>query len=361
MKRFLFVFILLCIAASYFIFKHQTSFEVLMGRDSPHWAFVNTNEDKRRIKFYKSLYSKYFPRANPNNSSERHIPHVIHFIWVGPRDFPDASIKNLESWKAWHPGWKIKLWTDRQRDLSVQGIEQTLIDKDNFPLLGNFVDKTTNFGEKSDLLRYEILYTQGGIYVDHDVFCYHSFQSLHDNVDFITVLEKPHRDVGFDSSIVPAICLIGSRQGHLIMKTAIENVVECWDRVENEYADRPFLRVVNRTFRSFGEAVIKQIGRTGMIDLPLPSSFLFAEEIFTPSKIRALKKKNYIFGSHSWDISWMRGTTSLPDETYQHLQQNFRQHFLAKAQLKSIEKKIWVLLPASLLLIVLMWRKRGLL
>ncbi len=361
MKRFLIAAILLCAAASYFIFKHQTTFEVLMGRDSPHWSFVSTDEDKRRIKCYKYLYIKNFPRAKPNSSSEIHIPHVIHFIWVGPRDFPDASIKNLESWKAWHPGWTIKLWTDRQRDLSVHGIEQVLIEKDNFPLVGDLVNKTDNFGEKSDLLRYEILYTQGGIYVDHDVFCYHSFQSLHDNVDFITVLEKPHRDVGFDSSIVPAICLIGSRQGHPIMKAALENVAECWDRVEKEYADRPFLRVVNRTFRSFGEAVIKQIGHTGMIDLPLPSSFLFAEEIFTPSKIRALKKKNYIFGSHSWDISWMRGNTSLPDDTYQHLQQNFRQHFLAKSQLKSVEKKIWILLPSSLLLVFFMWRKRGLL
>ncbi len=361
MNRFLLVFILLGVAASYFVFKNQASFDVLMGRDSPHWSFVNTNEDRRRIKLYKALYDKNFPCAHPNDFSEIHIPHVIHFIWLGPKDFPDTSIKNLESWKAWHPGWKIKLWTDRQRDLSMQGVEQALVEKDNFPLVGDFVNKTSNYGEKSDLLRYEILYTQGGIYVDHDVFCYHSFQPLHDSVDFVTVLEKPHRDVGFDSSIVPAICLIGSRQGHPIMKRAIENVYECWDRVENEYADRPFLRVVNRTFRSFGEAVIKQIGQTGMIDLPLPSSFLFAEEIFPPNKIRALKKKNYIFGSHSWDISWMRGTTSLPDETYQQLQQNFRQHFLSKSQLKSIEKKIWALLPVSLLLVVLIWRKRGLL
>lgn len=39
-------------------------------------------------------------------------------------------------------------------------------------------DAATNFGEKSDILRYEILEKHGGVYADVDVACVQAFDSL---------------------------------------------------------------------------------------------------------------------------------------------------------------------------------------
>lgn len=40
-------------------------------------------------------------------------------------------------------------------------------------------DKATNYGAKSDILRYELLYVYGGVYVDCDMQCIGSFERLH--------------------------------------------------------------------------------------------------------------------------------------------------------------------------------------
>ena len=40
-------------------------------------------------------------------------------------------------------------------------------------------DEATNYGTKSDVLRYELLYVYGGVYVDCDMQCIGSFERLH--------------------------------------------------------------------------------------------------------------------------------------------------------------------------------------
>jgi len=93
------------------------------------------------------------------------IPHRIHQIWLGS-PLPDRFKRFTMTWQRHHPSWEYRLWTDRD----VAGLHlhnQALF------------DQATNLGEKSDILRLELLYKFGGLYVDTDFECLKSFAELH--------------------------------------------------------------------------------------------------------------------------------------------------------------------------------------
>ena len=79
----------------------------------------------------------------------------IHQIWVGPNPLPQKSIKFIENIKALHPDFDYRLWTDA--DLTPE----------NFSTL-NYINSTHIYAQKADIMRYEILYKYGGLYLDID-------------------------------------------------------------------------------------------------------------------------------------------------------------------------------------------------
>ena len=84
------------------------------------------------------------------------IPKIIHQIWLGPKKRPQWC---LDSWSQEYiqnnPDWEYKLWTD------VEVKELKLLNRELY-------DKEPTMRGKSDILRYELLYKYGGIYIDAD-------------------------------------------------------------------------------------------------------------------------------------------------------------------------------------------------
>ncbi len=100
----------------------------------------------------------------PKNVS---IPTLLHFIWLGSAIPPDVQAI-IKTWEQCHSGWSLKIWQDK--DLSkfdwVNGFSKIAF------------EMARTWAEKSDILRYEILYQQGGIYADVDTVCLKSFNDL---------------------------------------------------------------------------------------------------------------------------------------------------------------------------------------
>lgn len=132
-------------------------FKTLMG------GTLNTNEDWELL---GNLYEKFVK----NQSLEITIPKKIHQIWIG--QVPEYVNILHNKIKEKHPQWECKLWTDEViKSYSLKN--KTLFDSQK------------NLGCKSDILRYEILYNEGGIYLDTDFEIVSCFDNLI-NMDFFT-------------------------------------------------------------------------------------------------------------------------------------------------------------------------------
>lgn len=82
----------------------------------------------------------------------------MHFIWVGDESKrPDNCIN---TWRDLNPGWTIKIWGNKEVE------EYDWFNKKHLPAaMAQRISGATN------LLRYEILFNEGGFYIDADTVC----------------------------------------------------------------------------------------------------------------------------------------------------------------------------------------------
>jgi len=275
--------------------ENKHDFETLMGRGYDAWKYVQTTEDFDNLKFFKTVYENNIPFLQAKSSLLR-VPKVIHFIWIGPKPFPRESIENVRTWIAKHPDWTIKFWTDRERPLPHKHMQMARVQDLKFVGLYNCYKKSENYAEKSDLLRYEILYQEGGIYVDHDVKCFQSFEPLCKAYDFFCGMELPY-PTALSSSVLPTNNCIGARPGHPILKKSMEWLDAEWDRIENDYPgkDRDAIinRISHRTFLVLGETFKQHANTEGNRDIALPTFYFNAPE-----------EKHAIFSRHLYKGTW---------------------------------------------------------
>lgn len=115
-----------------------------------------------------------------NKTEESLIPKKIHQIWLGTMPEPQKRLipKIIDN----HKGWEYKLWSFE--------------DLENYPMRNkDLFNSVKNLGAKSDIARYEILYNEGGIYLDSDFEMVTNFESLINNEFFTGVGRVPTPEV----------------------------------------------------------------------------------------------------------------------------------------------------------------------
>jgi len=269
----------------------NNEFDRLMGKETKHWVHV----DQQALEKYKALYEKN-QHLRFLKTKETKIPKVVHFIWLGPRPFPPQSVENVRTWIAHNPDWEFKFWTDRRRDPPCNGMETIVMKEYPFPLLGNRYGASENWGEKSDVLRFEILYHLGGVYVDHDANCLQPFAGLHGAYDFYGCLEVPHPSVA-GYKITAGNGVIGARPGHPVIKKVIDLMDARWDELERKYPGKDgYSRtqiVMERTYLALTLALPSSVDLEGNIDIVLPAACFFAKKGLKP-----------LYSEHFFANSW---------------------------------------------------------
>lgn len=145
------------------------------------------------------------------------IPKVIHFIWLGPKGFPLESVDNIRSWMAHHPDWTIKFWTDEARLLPCNGMEVHVVENFKFLKLKPIYDQAESWAEKAQIWSYEILFQEGGLFVDPRAYCLSSFDTLHTSFEFYA---------GLEASLSLGTGVIGACPNHPILKRTIDFLIE---------------------------------------------------------------------------------------------------------------------------------------
>ena len=125
-----------------------------------------------------------------NNSSLKlnkytSIPKIIHFIWIGEAPLPPSYEYYISSWINNHPDWIFCFWNDYNKPILIN---EEIYNLAKYPAM------------KADILRYELLYFIGGVYIDTDFLSIKNIDELLKNIDGFT---------GFESDDYMAIGLMG--------------------------------------------------------------------------------------------------------------------------------------------------------
>ncbi len=111
------------------------------------------------------------------------IPRVIHQTWK-TTDIPDQYLDCVNSVKACNSGFEYRLWTDMDNREFIAAKCAWFL-----PIY----DAYRHAIERADAVRYFILYTYGGVYIDLDMECLRPIEQLLENADvFLSVEAGPN-------------------------------------------------------------------------------------------------------------------------------------------------------------------------
>jgi mannosyltransferase OCH1-like enzyme len=85
------------------------------------------------------------------------IPKIIHQIWIGPKEPPT---KLMDTWKEKHPDFEYIRWNEEEfikRDMQLECQDK--------------IDGMEQICGKADIIRLELLYKYGGVFLDADSIC----------------------------------------------------------------------------------------------------------------------------------------------------------------------------------------------
>lgn len=214
-----------------------------------------------------------------NSNGESRIPKIIHQIWLGS-PIPEKFAKLAESWKKFHPDWEYKLWTDA--DIPNLHLQH----EDKFYL-------THNYGQKSDILRHELLFKFGGLYVDTDFECLKPF----DDLMYLTFFTSS----GYSPIMELYPGLMAGVPENIISKEYIDHLdkMDCrtWKGMFNTtgpyYFTRCFFNVVKADMEGY-------VAFPPKFFYPWPNNDMNCKD---PYKY----VKSYSYGIHHWAVSWTKG------------------------------------------------------
>jgi inositol phosphorylceramide mannosyltransferase catalytic subunit len=130
------------------------------------------------------------------------VPRILHQIWLGDSPLPDAFAGYRETWRRHHPDWDHRFWTEDNLPSDLRRAE--VYARLRIP------------AERSDILRLEVLWRLGGVYVDTDFECLRPLDPLIEDLDFFTAPLKPN---GWVNN-----AFIGSVPGHPILDRALNEL-----------------------------------------------------------------------------------------------------------------------------------------
>ncbi|MGL4539814.1 MAG: glycosyltransferase family 32 protein [Candidatus Rhabdochlamydia sp.] len=251
--------------------------------------FSNT----RYLEIFRNIYAQNIIKARILEEETVRIPRIIHQIWLGSR-VPEKYREWMKSWVNLLD-WEYKLWTDD--DVK----EMVLYNQ-------KLYDQSSNYGEKSDILRLEILWEYGGLYVDVDYECLKPeiFEGLHKSFDFYMGFEPIEHGLVYD---MYKMCnaLIGTTPGHPLIQDFMEHLYENATVYQHQSAvQKTGPNYLSRRIFAYEQSNNNYQYR----NMYLPCTFFYP---FSAPEVRTLSQEELLLqlpletaAIHYWTGSWMK-------------------------------------------------------
>ena len=263
----------------------EVAFDASMGKGTAEYDEAMANpSDAERYMTLKKLYEDHLPSKMAFSETPK-IPKILHQIWLGPKTPPAHFMLFRDKWKAMHPDWEYKLWTDA--DLDSLNLE-----------LRDLIDASPNYAEKSDILRSELLERFGGVYLDVDMDPKVALTELNHKYDFYCGIETPHKIATVTNQIWVGISIIASCPHHPIMQRWKELIRARWVSVNDMYASS-IERVINHTYFPFSFAVFEKLKDENMTNMLFPATYFYPLSASNAARrrdaLRSWREKLYEF------------------------------------------------------------------
>jgi len=138
---------------------------------------------------------------------EAKIPKIIHQLWIGTKPAP---ITLMNSWKEKHPDFEYILWNEteiKKREFVFECQEK--------------IDDIEEINGKADIMRWEILYKFGGVFLDADSICVEPIDDILLNKSCFAGWEQEEVRKG-----LIATGTMGFPQKHPLVKNAIDWILQ---------------------------------------------------------------------------------------------------------------------------------------
>lgn len=234
-----------------------------------------------------------------SNRTEGGIPRTLHKIWLGNNPLPEKYTVLHKTWTDLNPNWKVQWWFEK--DLAK--IKPFML-RENY----EWMMKSTNQAERSDILRLEILRLYGGLYVDTDVECLQPIDPILDrkNIKCFGGFECYNQ---LEKRYVVGTAVIGSVPNHPLIRLACKQLYSAMKH-SAEHETETLWRIVKGSGPHFFTDVW-EIGRDDTV-------MIFPSPIFYPGfedekwkyyrkYPRSVLKVIYPLSVtyHHWDNTWL--------------------------------------------------------
>ena len=206
------------------------------------------------------------------------IPKKLHYIWLGKNPLPEMVEKCIESWKEKCPNYEIVRWDESNLDINCCDYCKEAYENKKYAFA-------------SDVLRYKVLYEQGGIYLDVDVMLYKNLDNLLTNRVFM----------GFEENgIVNPGLICGAEKGN-------EDVYNLYSQYKNKHFVFRDGKFNYQTICDITTKYLKENGLTQEDQIQkIKSITIYPVEYFCPYnfKTKKLNKTENSYSVHLYLASW---------------------------------------------------------
>lgn len=211
------------------------------------------------------------------------IPKKIHYCWYGPKPIPKLVEECISSWKNNLPNYEIKLWNETNSPMNIKFVKQAYNEK--------------KYAFVSDYVRFWVLYNEGGIYLDTDMYVIKSFSNLLDNRCFFGWENK-------DENIISCGIIGATKHDSFIRE--IKLYYEKLDFSINNIPNIVVPRIVNQLYKEFHK---KNEISIYAFDSFYPLPYEYKEDAKNFLKYTT----NNTYAIHLWNISWGKNSAKIRD------------------------------------------------
>jgi len=260
--------------------------------------------------YFHRLYDINNP-AHKTHAAYTKIPMVIHQIWLGKK-LPEEYVPYRASWIKHHPTWLFIFWADNPVNFdqgttlvdSFEGLQAWLNrrnEDDRFCVVDvrglafdnrSFYDLATNYGEKSDILKWEIVFRLGGVYIDTDFECLRPldfFNQVYDFYSGIQPLDTHYLQLG--------AALYGAVPGHPILDQCVSTIKDNQDIPQIVLKTGPL---------HFTRCFFSAVNKNGNCDIALPAGYFYPCGYDQRGMDRSVWERQESYAVHHWAGSWLK-------------------------------------------------------